>query len=186
MLPSNLAWCKMVDDSNQTNEEDGDPLERPPRPLNKYIRRILVDSLEFVSDSYDPMADRSEVQLISRSVFSWLVLLIAIVIMLFSLMADLLNTGEVLNWFQRSGALLVIASLVVEVRSAIISESRSNVEKFLSRINSELRPSNMGFNYGTIHFRRWQRKFRICAWLSAVIGTGIWAYGDLAMCLLKT
>jgi len=166
------------------NEETGDPNERPPKPLSIRCRTLLVDRLEFISDSHDHMADRSDVQLITQSVFSWMLLILAGVVVVISLIADVVNIGEVRNWFKRSGAVLVIASLFVEVRAAVLMEARSNVERFLSRMNISSYPSNMGFEHGTVQFRIVQGRFRISAWCAAGFGTAVWAYGDLIMCLL--
>ncbi|MDA9351931.1 hypothetical protein N9Q74_01065 [Ascidiaceihabitans sp.] len=100
--------------------------------------------------------------------WSWLALLFSIILVLFSIYLDVFDSHPAVEsglWFQRSGAVLVMASFWVEWNS-----SRADLGGNMS----------MAFNHISLSKRyvRWIKTFSRMGFVCAVIGTAIWAYGD--------
>ena len=89
----------------------------------------------------------------------------------FALVASLwlsvtLREGE---WFQRSGAIVVLISVLLEIRQSIAKQPQAN-SKFSAGGNLVMTEQHIP----TV--RKWLHRI---AWGGIVIGTLIWGYGDL-------
>ncbi|MEP3847424.1 MAG: hypothetical protein ABJM43_18925 [Paracoccaceae bacterium] len=101
--------------------------------------------------------------------WSWLVLLLSFGICIYSLTLDvwaIRSSVEVNNWFARSGAVLVAASVWVEWNFVA------------SRIDHM--PMYLGLN-PTVRYRRLVSGFNKLALFGAISGTFVWAYGDILL-----
>ena len=97
--------------------------------------------------------------------------LVLIAIESFTLVASLwfsvtLREGE---WFQRSGAIVVLISVILEIRQSLAKQPKANSKMFI------------GGNPVMIeqHIPTVRNLFHWIAWGGIVIGTLIWGYGDL-------
>ena len=89
----------------------------------------------------------------------------------FALVASLwlsvtLREGE---WFQRSGAIVVLISVLLEIRQSIAKQPQAN-----PKISAGGNPVMTAQHIPTV--RKWLHRI---AWGGIVIGTSIWGYGDL-------
>ena len=100
--------------------------------------------------------------------WSWIVLVLSIILVFISIYLDV-NDPTVGyksdHWFQRSGAVLVIASLWVEWNT-----SRAELGGDMSRVFGDLSPSK--------RYVRLITAFSRLGLVCAVVGTAVWAYGD--------
>ena len=76
------------------------------------------------------------------------------------------------EWFQRSGSLLVLFSVVVEIRQTLAQQPNPSPSVF-SGGEPVLRQSPISAASKWLHRS---------AWAGIVIGTCIWGYGDLIWC----
>ena len=131
--------------------------------------KLYPSSEEFERDiqatHYDDFIGR-DVWLIWVLLWSWALLIIASILVVFSLILDL-SMGCHYNLFPRSGAMLVIASLFVQVRS----RREYSFGPEVSACSSE-------------RYKWLRRKFNIWGWYMTGLGTLIWAYGDLVIGLI--
>ena len=71
------------------------------------------------------------------------------------------------EWFQRSGSLAVLISVIVEIQQATIKEPKSTNSVYIGGA-----PAAVVFGSGPA-WLHWAARIGI------VVGTGIWGYGDL-------
>ena len=76
-----------------------------------------------------------------------------------------LREGE---WFQRSGAIVVLISVILEIRQSMAKQPQSTA----STINGNPVMTES-------HILTVRKLFHWIAWVGIVIGTLIWGYGDL-------
>ena len=103
--------------------------------------------------------------------FEWVLLVVAVLFSVASAVADCYSDS--LNWFARSGAIVVLIALVVEYRiSSHIYEDIQRAQFLQSKINPSIplkgKPAPQ------------RKKISIAAHALVVFGTIIWGYGDLA------
>ena len=79
-----------------------------------------------------------------------------------------LMTGEG-EWFQRSGSLFVLFSVLVEIQQSAIKQPEGSSFVFISDVPAAIRQPISAVS-------KWLHRF---AWGGIVIGTTIWGYGDL-------
>lgn len=151
-----------------------------PKPLSPIGQYILVKFLGLATDTPENPADKQDVGAIAYSLLSWILLIVSWFIVLACLTADLQLGNNSIFYFQRSGAILVLASFFVEVRTALLSEYQLNAWMFLARHAPSLDLSELGWDRRTDRFRNVDYKFRVLGWISSVVGTMIWAFGDVA------
>ena len=76
------------------------------------------------------------------------------------------NSGE---WFQRSGSLIVLFSVVLEIRQTLAKQPIPSEKVFVGGLPAATSPP-------VSKSRKW---FHRVAWFGIVVGTLIWGYGDL-------
>ena len=77
-----------------------------------------------------------------------------------------LREGE---WFQRSGAIVVLISVILEIRQSIAKQPQANSRHYIDKTPVMIKQ----------HFPNVRSLFHWIAWSGIVIGTLIWGYGDL-------
>ena len=103
--------------------------------------------------------------------FEWGLLVVTVLFSVASSIADCYS--ESLNWFARSGAIVVLASVIVEYRiSSHIYEDIQRAQFLQSKIDVSVplkgKPAPQ------------RERVAIAAHILVVLGTIIWGYGDLA------
>ena len=73
------------------------------------------------------------------------------------------------DWFQRSGAIVVLISVILEIRQSLAKQPRANFRHYID--NSPVMIKQ--------YFPTVRNLFHWIAWGGIVIGTLIWGYGDL-------
>ena len=73
------------------------------------------------------------------------------------------------DWFQRSGAIVVLISVLLEIRQSIAKQPQAN-----SKLSAGGNPVMTKQHIPTV-----RNLFHWIAWSGIVIGTLIWGYGDL-------
>ena len=73
------------------------------------------------------------------------------------------------EWFQRSGSLFVLFSVLVEIQQTILKQPRASSDVFINNAPAAI-------NNPISAVSKWLHRF---AWGGIVIGTVIWGYGDL-------
>ena len=77
-----------------------------------------------------------------------------------------LREGE---WFQRSGAVVVLISVILEIRQSLAKQPKANSKMFIGGTPVMIEQ----------HIPTVRNLFHWIAWGGIVIGTLIWGYGDL-------
>ncbi len=110
-----------------------------------------------------------ELSIVFDIFISWLIFVVAVIFSVISIYLDLRYHGEC-YLFQRSGALIVIAAAIIEIK---LSKYPNWFEEDLLHFEHDAEEAvwDRFFNLSS--------KFRRIGWYSLVIGTVIWAYGDI-------
>ena len=72
------------------------------------------------------------------------------------------------EWFQRSGSVFVLFSVLVEIQQTVINQPRET--------NSTINSTPIMIREPISDVSKW---LHWIAWAGIVVGTGIWGYGDL-------
>lgn len=73
------------------------------------------------------------------------------------------------QWFQRSGSLVVLVSVVLEIRQSILQEPVPSGSIYVEGKPLRIPPESRSID----------KAFHRIAWFGIVIGTFVWGYGDL-------
>ena len=95
-----------------------------------------------------------------------LILICSVVILVSAVASYCLGDGQ---WFQRSGSLCVLCSVILEIHQSLLREPQPS-----STVSTEGRPAMKSPEVSTLD--GWFRRF---AWLGIIMGTVVWGYGDL-------
>lgn len=101
--------------------------------------------------------------------FDILLILFAVAPVIWSLIIDLRGCCECNYWFQRSGSLMVLFAVLLELNSLKYHDVKGSKNTFVNG-----KPVAISEEFPTF-----KKAMRVVGFLLAITGTFIWGYGDL-------